>query len=1419
MLDSTGERFIPWMEGSQIHYEHLHRYLFAASLVEGKHVLDLACGEGYGAYLLAERASQVVGMDQDIDVIRYASSRYIRSNLTFRQGAMERIPIEGAALFDAVICFEAIEHTDQHEALIQEIECVLKPDGFLVISSPNKEEYSDKPKYQNPFHRKELYLRDFLGLLKKHFTHVHLLGQRVYAGSHIWSPSGSTFKGEPLEFLVEREQKGKEFHLAPGHHKAPMYFIALASKDKLPLPHSQTLLIDVSDWLFKESQERIQVSEQQVAEREQTLKALQARFGEQIESLQHERSQAQRQLQEMEKQGHTLRTELAQVQEQFWNAQAYITTIQSGFGWKFLEKLRCLRPKLVPRQTRRERVFFLGLRALDIWWAQGFRMLLRRTLRRLGRRISRRYWRGRNKYAPVYAQRTSVGPLKKSRGAISAENREEITYAEWIAENEPDRNELGRQRGIAKTFAYRPLISIITPVYNTPPKVLKETIESVLGQTYDQWELCLVDGASKNPEVQRTLAEYAHKDDRIQVKFLDKNLGISGNSNEALSLVRGEFIALLDHDDLLAPFALFEAVKCLNENPELDFIYSDRDLVTEDGRQRFQPLFKPDWSPELMLSANYLTHLCIIRKHLVDEAGGFLPEMDGAQDWDLFFRATEKTGEIFHIPKILYHWRTNANSTALSWEAKPFASPAQLVAVQHHLQRTHLSADVSFDVSGLIRVKWEVTGDTRVSIIIPTKDNLQMLQRCLDSILQRTSYKNFEIILIDTGSTDPMIFEYYKEVSGEPRIQIINYDAPFNYSAVNNLAARYANGDVLLFLNNDTEILASEWLEEIVGWIKQQEIGVVGAKLLKPDGSIQHAGVILGLQGFAGHVFAGAPENYSGIFGHSGWYRNYLAVTGACMAVRKDVFEEIGGFNEDLALCGNDVEFCLRVRNYGYRVVYTPYVRLKHWEAATRGSVIPQKDFITSFYHYKKFLQNGDPYYSQNLSYWHTIPRLKTSNEMNPLVFAQSTTANTSEGASPKTQQALEAATRWVESLAQEARPVWSGYSREAFLLSVWHDFTQYDIKINRELLARNRGAIDIRSINWFLPPFRHVYYGGIYTILRFAAWLSESKGVRNHFIITGDCPNSQIASAIKSAFPVLRDAEVSGLPSYDRLSQLSSSDAAIATLWSTAYFVLKFNETKRKFYFIQDWERLFYPAGSSSGLVEATYRFGFYGIANTASLKELYEKEFGNVTEFFTPCVDTHIFYPDKNILSSSRHLTVFFYGRPEAPRNGFEMGVTALRRVKARLGANVRIVSAGSDWDPREFGLHGIVENLGLLQYEETAAVYRTCDVGLVLRFTPHPSYLPLELMASGCLVVSNYNAANTWLFQDGNNCLLSEPTLSCLAATIVHALANTELRRKITAEALAMIQEQYSSWEEQIEKIYSFMCDPESQDVEMK
>lgn len=512
-------------------------------------------------------------------------------------------------------------------------------------------------------------------------------------------------------------------------------------------------------------------------------------------------------------------------------------------------------------------------------------------------------------------------------------------YQLWIEKNEPNKEELKMLKKNADGFGYRPKISIVTPVWNIDEKWLRAAIDSAFDQVYDNWELCIADGASEKKHIKKVMREYADKDSRIKIKFLSANKGISGNSNEALSMASGEFILLLDHDDELSPFALFEIVKLLNDRPDLDFIYSDEDKIDESGLRK-DPFFKPDWSPDMFLSCNYIIHISAIRKSLVDKVRGFREGYDGSQDYDLFLRVLEfiKEENIAHIPKILYHWRTIPSSAASSDNVKPYAYTAAKKALKDSMNRRGIEIEDVLDGfwPASYRIKRKIKGNPEVTIIIPTKDKMEILKTCIDSIINKTTYKNYKILLVDNQSTEDKTINYYDELKNNSKIRIIEYDKPFNYSAINNFAVSQCDSEYILFLNNDIEVISDEWLAAMLEQAQREEVGAVGAKLFFPNNSIQHCGVTLSFE-TASHPYHKCPDQH-GYFGMTNAIRNCSAVTAACMLTKKSVFLSSAGFDENnLTVAFNDVDYCLKLRQKDYLIVYTPYSRLYHHESVSRG--------------------------------------------------------------------------------------------------------------------------------------------------------------------------------------------------------------------------------------------------------------------------------------------------------------------------------------------------------------------------------------------------------------------------------------------------------------------------------------------------
>jgi len=548
-------------------------------------------------------------------------------------------------------------------------------------------------------------------------------------------------------------------------------------------------------------------------------------------------------------------------------------------------------------------------------------------------------------------------------------------YTDWIrlydTLTDYERNKMKLE---IKQMASPPTFSIVMPVYNPSPVWLRRAIESVCHQIYPNWELCIVDDASTNPDVIQDLKEMVAKDPRISIQIRTKNGNISAASNDALSMAQGEWVVFMDHDDELKEDALFWIARAIGTKERASIIYSDEDKIGEDGVRR-DPHFKTEWNPALLLSYNYFCHLLAIRKDLVNQAGGFREGFEGAQDYDLILRCIEHIDPetILHVPRVLYHWRIHSQSSASDIRVKYGAREAGACAIADHLARKEIAAKVSSVESGY-RVEFVQTQKPRVTILIPTKDQANLLRTCVDSLLSKTDYPNREILLIDNKSeaseARALLLSY--QTKG---MRVLKDEGPFNYSRLNNLASRAAEGDLLLLLNNDIEPMHSDWLDVMVNEISQKDVGAVGAKLLYPDGKIQHGGVITGLGGVAGHSHKNLSGRFPGYFSRLSLTQDLSAVTAACMLVRKEVFVKVGGLDQvNLSIAFNDVDLCLKIRELGWRIVWTPFARLVHHESASRGEeTTPEKKsrfaseiaFMKSKWGTK--LQQ-DPHYSPNLT-------------------------------------------------------------------------------------------------------------------------------------------------------------------------------------------------------------------------------------------------------------------------------------------------------------------------------------------------------------------------------------------------------------------------------------------------------------------
>lgn len=554
---------------------------------------------------------------------------------------------------------------------------------------------------------------------------------------------------------------------------------------------------------------------------------------------------------------------------------------------------------------------------------------------------------------------------------------EEMTYNRWRKKHRLGKKEIDRQRN--ERFNKMPLISILVPLYCTPQAYLKELIDSIQQQTYGKWELCLSDGSGSGNMEHTYIEKCMKQDDRIKLVSSEFPLSISENTNRALEIATGEYIVFVDHDDLLEISALYECVKVINQGEAVDILYTDEDKVSMDGKSYFQPHFKSDFNLDLLRSMNYICHLFVVKKEIQEKVGVFREEYNGAQDYDFILRCIEQSGNIRHIPKILYHWRAHKDSTAENPESKLYAFEVGRRAIEAHLERCGEKGVVSMgEYLGLYRIEYQLESEPLISILIPNNDHKEDLERCIQSIYKNSDYSNIEIIIIENGSVEDATYDYYKELTEQYKeIRIVTWDAgnEFNFSALNNYGAKHAKGEFLLFLNNDTEIINRGCIREMVSYACREDVGAVGARLYYPDGTVQHAGVILGLGGIAGHAFREASHNANGYFSRIICVQDYSAVTAACMMMAKELFDYVGGFDEKLKVAFNDIDLCMQIRKRNKLIVYTPYAELYHYESKSRG-LENTKEKVERFNaevnyfakKWKKELEDGDPYYNINLT-------------------------------------------------------------------------------------------------------------------------------------------------------------------------------------------------------------------------------------------------------------------------------------------------------------------------------------------------------------------------------------------------------------------------------------------------------------------
>lgn len=561
--------------------------------------------------------------------------------------------------------------------------------------------------------------------------------------------------------------------------------------------------------------------------------------------------------------------------------------------------------------------------------------------------------------------------LHKTRKSLDQQNN----FKEFAKHVLPSQEELEKERNTK--FAKDIKFSILVPLYNTPIPFLEEMIDSVIQQTYPNWELCLADGSDdQHPEVGQRVKQYAQKDSRIRYHKLEKNLGIADNTNACIEMATGDYIALFDHDDVLHPSVLFENMKAITEQ-DADFIYTDEMTFSETLENALTVHCKPDFAIDNLRANNYICHFSVFSRELLDQAGWFDRNYDGSQDYDIILRLTEKARHIVHIPKVLYFWRSHPGSVASDISAKPYCITSAKKALNDHLKRCGLEgeAEDAPRLTSIYRIKYKIHGEPLISILIPNKDHIKDLTRCIYSIIEKSTYSNYEIIIMENNSEEKETFEYYEILQKRQNIHVVTWKGPFNYSAINNFGRTFAKGEYLLFLNNDIEVITPDWMQEMLMYAQRKDVGAVGCKLYYPDDTVQHAGVVVGILGTAGHVHYRYEKSNLGYMGRLYYAQDFSAVTAACMMMPASVFDEVGGFDERFVVAYNDVDLCLRVRKTEKLVVFTPFAELYHYESKTRGNDLDEQNkerfdreqqlFRSTW---KDFLEEGDPYYNPNFS-------------------------------------------------------------------------------------------------------------------------------------------------------------------------------------------------------------------------------------------------------------------------------------------------------------------------------------------------------------------------------------------------------------------------------------------------------------------
>ena len=908
-----------------------------------------------------------------------------------------------------------------------------------------------------------------------------------------------------------------------------------------------------------------------------------------------------------------------------------------------------------------------------------------------------------------------------------------------------------------------PKVSVIIPVYNVQHDRFRRTLDSLVAQTFKDFEVCVSDCSSK-ANVKKIVDEYK---DKLEIKYSRsiKKLGISANTNAALKMAQGEYVSLLDHDDVLLEDALKESVKEIKRG--YDLVYTDERIIDDEGNV-LSVLCKPDFSLDLLYSQNYICHFTTIRKNIVDEVGEFRPKYDGAQDYDYFLRVAEKTNKIGHIPKILYSWLSSSESTATNAASKPYAQLAGLKAMRDHIKRVYGKNTKVKETDNLFvyKVEFDLLKKQLVDIVIPMKDKWSLTKECVDSILKKTTYKNYQITIINNRSEDTLTFEWLDEIKKNKKVRVLDADFEFNWSKLQNFAIENSKADVFVFLNNDTVIMDSNWIKELCSNALRDDVGVVGPLLLYEDGTIQHAGVVIGMGGYADHVYKGTNPIHAGINYISPMVtRNVLGVTGACMAISRATLDKIGKFNEDFIICGSDVEICIRAYEQGLRNVYTPNTRLVHLESKSRGIFVPPVDFAMSKMYYQKYWKSGDPFYNINLDYNFVVPKLKNDDSVSPEVHDSSFRRFVKKiPGAVKIYGFVRRSlikSKTIVKIYRKIRKIDESISPQAPILD--GSFIEY---LDPEIYPINPIEGEKREktrINILIPSLRKEHlFGGIATAMKFFSKFDDEKYEKR--IVVTDAPTMAEDLERYQEYEFL----VNNVHSNSNLQIVNISERAarnlivapndifIATGWWTAYSIypiikwqkefFKLDDFNKLIYFIQDYEPYFYPWSSTQCRAESTYRLSVPTIAvfNSKELKEYFDNRGYKFNDkyCFGPVLNDEL---KKHLLADKeqkRKKQIVIYGRPNTPRNAFgiinEALVKAFEKIDDYKGW--KIISMGEEHIPGFVKDKLLIRSVGKLSLDDYAKIMEESYLGISLMISPHPSYPPLEMSSFGIKTITN-------------------------------------------------------------------------------